>query len=252
MLLVVCICSVEAVCQATVLGANCDLAMIGGTDKSGFLQFDREFRYALSNRDAGVMAMLVSPSLRVNDKLGPYYLKDTGSLELRFEEVFPAKLRQLVLKERPEELACVSSGLMYGAGSVWVQFIGQRYAITSVNVPSPPDRTKSSSTVEFVCDADKHRVIVDTSGDAILRYRAWSKPRSLLDKPDLQILGGKRGSEGSGSCRYTTWTFTRDGVNYSLDGPGGCFEQGHEPPSDSNGSLTVMIPGKADTSWWCR
>src|SRR5579872_1764666 len=94
MLLLVSTCSGEAVCQATDLGANCDLAMLGANDKSAFLQFDREFRFALSNRDAGVMAMLVSSSLRVNDDRGPYYLKDAGSLELRFEEVFPAKLRE--------------------------------------------------------------------------------------------------------------------------------------------------------------
>jgi len=251
-LLLVSTCCGKAVCQATVLGANCDLAMIGANEKSAFLQFDREFLYALSNLDAGMMAVLVNPSLRVNDNRGTFYVKDARSLQLRFEEVFPTKLRETVLKERPEELECVSSGLMYGAGNVWVEFTGQRYAITSVNVPGPPYRTDSSSKVEFVCNADKHRVIVDASGDDVLRYRAWSKPRSLLDKPDLEILGGKRGSEGSGSCRYSTWGFTRGGVTYSLEGPGGCFEQGHEPPSDSNGSLTVTIPGKPGSNWWCR
>lgn len=250
-LLLVCIGSSAAVCQATVLGKNCDLVTIGVTDKSGFLQFDREFRYALSNGDAEVMAVLVNPSLRVNDNRGTYYLKDARSLQLRFEDVFPIKLREVVLKERPEELECLPNGLMYGDGNVWVEFTGQRFAVASVNIPASFNRTESSSKVEFVCNADKHRVIVDASGD-VLRYRAWSKPHSLLDKPDLEILGGRRGSEGSGSCRYSTWSFARAGVTYSLEGPGGCFEQGHEPPSDSSGSLTVSIADKPDTSWWCR
>ena len=247
------ICTGVALGQATIIGKNCDLAMVGATDKNSFLEFDRELRYALANHNAGIMAVLVKTPLQVNDDRGSYFLQDPKSLQLRFDEIFPSNLRETVLKGRPEELTCLADGVMYGAGNVWIELTGQRYAVASVNVPNAGNRKGSPSiNIEFACNADKRRVIVDTVGNNAPRYRAWTKPHSVLDKPDLEILDGRWESQGSGSCRYSMWTFRSNGVSYSLEGPGGCFEQGHEPPSNANGSLTVSVAGKPDVSWWCR
>ena len=242
----------SAMSQTATLGKNCDLAMLGAKESKSFLQFDHEFRNALSNQDAGMMALLVKPSLRVSDDRGSYSIEDARSLQQRFQDIFGSKIREIVSRERPQDLTCLSDGVMYGAGAVWVTFTGERYAISAVNIPSEGHAPKSQQKiVEFVCNADKHRVIVDAVGEGAPRYRAWTKPHSLDDKPDLEIPDGKREFDGSGPCAYTSWTFSKAGATYSLHGPGGCYENSHQPPTDSNGSLDVSVSGK-EVSWWCR
>ncbi len=241
----------SAISQTTALGQNCDLAILGARENKSFLQFDREFRNALSNQDAGMMALLVKPSLRVSNDRGSYHVEDAGSLQSRFQDIFSSKVREIVEKERPQDLTCLSGGVMYGDGAVWVEFTGQRYAISAVNIPGSGPAKPAQKTVEFVCNADKHRVIVDAVGDSAPRYRAWTKPHPLTEKPDIEIPDGKREFGGSGPCSYTSWTFTKAGATYSLHGPGGCYEDSHQPPADSNGSLDVSVSGK-EISWWCR
>ena len=239
--------------QAANLGENCDLSVFGAKETKSFLEFDREFRYALSSQNAAVMALLVKPSLRIGDNRGNFFLEDPRSLQLRFQEIFTPAVRDAVLQQRPEKLWCNDSGVMYGDGVVWANYTGQRYVIGSVNVPASPHPTESPErTVEFVCDADKHRVIVDAVGDGAPRYRAWTKPHSLTEKPDLEIAGGKREFQGSGVCAYTIWRFTSRGTEFEVDEREVCYEEGKQPPADSNGTLEVSMPGKPAVSWWCR
>ncbi len=239
--------------QAAKLGENCDLSILGATEAKSFLEFDREFRYALSNQNAGVMALLVRPSLRITDERGKFYVQDAQSLQLRFQEIFTPAVRETVLKQAPEKLWCNYSGVSYGNGVVWVSYASQHYAVETVNVPAsshspkPPERM-----VEFACNADKHRVIVDALGHGAPRYRAWTKPHSLTEKPDLEIAGGKRDIEGSGVCAYVIWKFTSDGTEFDVDQPQTCYEESHPPPADSTGMLEVSVPGKPTVSWWCR
>lgn len=238
--------------QASLLGKNCDLAILGATEKKGFLAFDQEFRYALSNHDAGAMALLVKPSLRVNDDRGSYYIEDARSLQLRLEEIFTLGVKEAVFKERTETLSCAPTGVRYGDGIVWVEFTGNHYAIEAVNVPEKSRVSKTQErTIEFACNADKHRVIVDTVGEGAPRYRAWTKPHSLAEKPDLEIAAGKREFQGSGVCAYTSWTFNSGGATFQVDGPGGCYEASKQPPASSRGSLEVSVPGKQEVNWWC-
>ena len=239
--------------QAAALGENCDLALLGAKETKSFLEFDREFRYALSSQNAGVIALLVKPSLRVNDDRGQFYIQDARSLQLRFQEIFTTAVRDEVLKQRPETLTCLGSGVMYGDGVVWVNYTGQRYVIETVNVPASTHSPKSAErTVEFACNAEKHRVIVDAVGDGIPRYRAWTKPHSLTEKPDLEIASGKRERQGSGVCAYTIWRFTSGGTEFDVDEPQACYEESHPPPADSAGMLEVSVSGKPTMSWWCR
>jgi hypothetical protein len=239
--------------QAADLGENCDLSVLGATDNKSFLEFDREVRYALSNQNAGVMALLVKPSLRVSDDRGTFYIEDARSLQSRFQEIFTPAVRDKVLKQRPETLTCFYNGVMYGDGVVWVNYTSQRYAIGAVNVPASSHPPKSPErTVEFACNADKHRVIVDAVGDGAPRYRAWTKPHSLTEKPDLELAGGKREFEGSGVCAYTIWKFSSGGTEFDVDEPQACYEESSPPPADSTGMLEVSVPGKPAVSWWCR
>jgi hypothetical protein len=245
--------TVPALPQATELGGTCDLSVLGAKETRSFLEFDRELRYALSSQDAGVMALLVKPSLRVDDDRGSFYIDDPRSLQLRFDEIFPPTVRDAVLKSRPEKLWCNYGGVSYSDGLVWVNYSGEHYAIQTVNIPASAHPPKApGNTAEFVCDADKHRVIVDAVGDGPPRYRAWTKPHSITEKPDLEIAAGKRGVEGSGPCSYTIWKFTNNGTEFDLSGPGGCYEESKQPPADSKGTLEVSVPGKPIVSWWCR
>jgi len=151
--------------QVAVLGENCDLAVLGGTETKSFVAFDRELRSSLSRQDAGVMALLVKYPLRVNDDRGSYYLDDAESLQSRFQEIFPRAVRDAVVKQGPETVSCTSSGTMYGDGVVWVNPKGDRYAVATVNLPegTRSSKTQIAGRVEFACDANKHRVIVDLS-----------------------------------------------------------------------------------------
>lgn len=151
--------------QVAVLGENCDLAVLGGTETKSFVAFDRELRSSLSRQDAAVMALLVKYLLRINDDRGSYYLDDAESLQLRFQEIFPRAVRDAVVKQGPETVSCTSSGTMYGDGVVWVNPKGDRYAVATVNLPegTRSSKTQIAGRVEFACDANKHRVIVDLS-----------------------------------------------------------------------------------------
>jgi hypothetical protein len=232
--------------QAATLGANCDLSVIGATETKSFLTFDRELREALTNQDAGMTALLVKYPLRVNDDRGTYYLHEAASLGFRFQEVFPSAVRDVVLKQSTETLWCNSEGVMYGGdGTVWVSYSGKRYAIQTVNLPT---RSKlPASPVRFVCDADKHRVVVDTDG-GLPRYRAWTKPHPLTEKPDLEITKGEESYEGSGACVHARWSFA-EGKTEFIVSELGC---GGEQPEDATGMLEVDFPGKPSVTWWCH
>jgi hypothetical protein len=240
--------------QVAVLGENCDLAVLGGTETRSFVAFDRELRSSFSRQDAAVMALLVKYPLRINDDRGSYYLEDAESLQSRFQEIFPRAVREAVVKQGPETVSCTSSGIMYGDGVVWVNPKGDRYAVATVSLPegTHSSKTQIAHRVEFVCDADKHRVIVDTEASGAPHYRAWNKPRSLTEKPDLEISKGKKDYEGSGRCAQIIWTFTSGVTKFVVEGPGGCCEDSHQPPADTRGRLEVSTAGKPAVSWWCR
>jgi hypothetical protein len=246
------ICVSTGFAQVTVLGENCDLSVIGAKETKTFLAFDREFRSALSNQDAGMMALLVKYPFRINDDRGSYYLQDARSLQSRFKEIFSPAVRDVVLKQRPGAVWCSYSGIMYGDGGVWVGFTNE-YKVETINLPEDHHSLQTlADKVKFACDPDDRRVIVDVVGTGKPRYRVWNKPRSLTEKPDMQILEGKEDSEGSGPCRYTSWTFTSATTNLVIRELGECYEDSHQPPSDAKGALDVSAAGQPDASSWCH
>jgi hypothetical protein len=239
--------------QSAELGENCDLSVLGASETKTFLGFDRELRYALSKQDAGIMALLVKYPFRINDDHGSYYLEDAGSLQARFSEIFTPAVRDTILKQRPETVSCVATGIMYGDGVIWVNSTGQRYAIETVNLPSESRPQKSATgELKFVCNADKHRVIVDLGANGVPRYRAWNKPHPLTDEPDIEIPKGKWKSEGSGLCSHSLWTFASGAATFTVGELEACYEDSHQPPADAKGTLDVSIPGKPIVTWWCR
>ncbi len=99
----------------------------------------------------------------------------------------------------------------------------------------------------FTCNADKHRIIVDSqAGD--IRYRSWNKPRSITETPDMVVAAGKSAVEGTSPCTHSIWTFKRGATTFVL-GEIGCTEK--QPPEGAVGNLEVLVDGKRRTESWC-
>ena len=249
--------------QSAALNDQCDLGLLGATETKSFLAFDREFRTALSRQDAAMMTLLVSYPLRVNVAGGSWYLNDPGSLQSRFQEIFPPAVRAAVLKERPETIGCTSEGIMYGTGTVWVNphadeshakanTKDERYLVETINLPSPANSAKpASGRVEFVCETGQHRIIVDLGAAGAPRYREWDKPRSLTEKPSVEIPGGSMEWEGTGPCSHSRWAFTSATTQYAIEELGRCYSDSDPPPKGAKGSLDVTANGKPHANWRC-
>ena len=235
--------------QAAQLGKSCDLGSQGAGETKTFLAFDQELRGALSKQDAGMMALLVKFPLRINDEGGRYYLDDPASLQARFQEVFPSAIRRVVLDQRPETVFCNYAGIMYGNGALWVTRVDDRYAIETVNLAETGHIGKGPGyRVEFACQTDKLRVIVDKV-KGMLRYRSWNKPRSLLEKPDTEITNGKGEIQGTGPCAYGIWTFTGTGMKIIVAGIGGCGDD--QQPKNAVGTVEVSTKEQPEGTSWC-
>src|SRR5512141_1446495 len=79
------------------LGASCNLAVLGVTDKRDFLHFDRELRAALAAQDVAALSLLVNFPLRVNYAEGSTIALDNpAALQQRFAEIFSPRLRKIV------------------------------------------------------------------------------------------------------------------------------------------------------------
>ena len=232
------------------LSENCDLRVLGGSDTKHFLTFDKELKESLSSGDRGKLALLLKFLFRVNDDRGAYYLHDPASFSARAEQIFTPSVRDAILKQRVEAIWCNYTGITYGNGVVWVNPRAENFAVEAVNLPVQSERTVSTShTTEFVCNAEKHRVIVDHGLNGRLRYRSWNKSRSLVEKPDLEISDGKQKIEGSGPCVYAMWEFSSGSATFTVSQTGAC-----DPgtAADAIGSLEVLTSGTEPIHWWCH
>ena len=246
--------------QDTTIGEGCDLRAVGATEKQSFFAFDRELRDALTRQDAGAMALLIEHPLRVNSARGKYLLEDPRSLQLRFQEVFPPAVRNAVLKYGLDNIFCSYNGIMYGNGELWVDVLSDRrfhaknsshYAIKSVNLhDSSPDEIPNQPKLEFVCETEKHRIIVDTLDRLSFHYRAWNKPRAIAEKPDLELTKGTFEFQGTGVCSYGLMTFTNANTNYILQKGLGCLG-GNDVPAEAIGQLEVTSRDKTLSTAWC-
>ncbi len=108
------------------------------------------------------------------------------------------------------EVICNSDGIGYGRGDLWVEVRIQggveRYAITTINLRTQSPRSETG--VRFVCRANDQRIVIDTSANGALRYRSWKRPRSVIERPDLELRTGGETIDGTGSCAHRAWSFT--------------------------------------------
>lgn len=214
-------------------------------------EFAAELRAAIASADPVALAPLVSFPLRINYPDGSATsLVNPRALQVHFDLVFSPEVRKAIVEPDPEGFIHRSSGIGIGNGVVWAELVGsgegERYRIFAVNLPGSRPRSREPELV-FVCDAAAHRVVVDTVADA-LRYRSWNRPKSLTEKPDLEIVGGIATMSGTTPCTASTWTFARGETQYAIEEVG-CGEGG-----DDGSAIAELIVTSSDrqiASWWC-
>jgi hypothetical protein len=102
---------------------------------------------------------------------------------------------------------------------------------------------------QFVCKTSKHTVTVNLLPSGKYQYKAWNKPKSITEEPDMVVDGGERITEGTGVCRYTRWEFNNGRVQYIVSTPVTCTET--TPPPNATGTLSVFINNDHKKFWWC-
>lgn len=223
------------------------LAQQVGSEKTcAFASFNREFKAAMEQSDAGKAALMVRYPLRVNDARGTYYIKDAASLQGRFADIFTPALREAIAVEQIDASDCNAARFMYGRGDVWVTVTDQGYAIEAINVPGGSTDSTAVGRVEFTCKADANRIIVDLGTDGSPRFREWKAGHPLTQKPDTELLHGTTGIEGTGSCSYRFWRFKAGNETLSLEGLG-CSSDSNPPPAAATGQFVAS----AGTTSWC-
>jgi len=71
-----------AAAQSSVLGQNCDLAVVRATETKSFLAFDQELRSAFRTQDAEKMALLVKYPLVIHSNGGTDYLENATAVSM--------------------------------------------------------------------------------------------------------------------------------------------------------------------------
>ena len=240
-----------AICQETKLSDSCDLSIFTDRDTKSFLAFDKELRAAIRKQDPVAMAFLVKFPLRVNSNTGKYSLDDPAALESHFQEVFPQAVRNAVLNQDPAQFMCRDQGVMYGNGEVWVNIAKFGFAIEVVNLETSASGKVPKRGIEFTCQTDRYRIVIDLDASRVSRYREWNRPHPLTDNPDLEFAKGKSSFEGAGLCSYPVWTFTNHQAAYRVEGLG-CFGDAEPgPPKDAKGRLVIFLAGQEKSSEWC-
>jgi hypothetical protein len=181
-------------------------------------------------------------------------LNDAFTLQKRFEEVFPKKLSAAILAEKPEEASCMHDGIMYVNGNLWVGQVGEgkglRFRVTTISLPplNAANAHPTTPKIEFICDAEKHRVVIDSNASNRSRYRAWNKPHSTTEAPDIEIAGPGANVEGTSPCTHSIWTFKKGRAEFEVSDMG-CTES--TPPKGAVGQLSVSVGGTVKQKWWC-
>ena len=210
--------------------------------------FDAELRSAMRSGDAERTALLVNYPLRVNDGRGTYYVKDAASLQGRFKDIFTPAVKTAVTSQQLGPMECNIDRFMYGNGEVWVSSSPHGYAVSSVNVTDSAELEKRGR-MEFSCRSDEYRAIVDNDSTGKLRLRLWGKGRLLFEKPDSELLNGKKNIEGTGACSHQVWTFNSAANDFVVEELG-CYPDSNQPPPAAIGQLSKQAASKHDW-WWC-
>lgn len=239
--------------EADDLLAGCARAVTGADDAAAFVHFDHDFRGALARHDVAAIALLAQFPLRVNFPDGSVVmLANPGTLQNQFDRVFTPALRDAISKQAADDLVCkYSDGMGYANGGVWVHPAGagdKQLRIVTVNVPGSSLHPPKAGVIDLACSTKQFRIVIDAAAKPeTWRYRVWNLPRSLNEKPDLELTG-IRDFEGTSPCTHRIWRFKNGKAEYELSEPG-CGQD--EPPKNAAASLSVSIDHKEQLNDWC-
>lgn len=234
--------------------SGCNLAVFGGTDRHAFDLFDARLRSAAKGDDPSAFANLVMYPLRVNRDNRTVMIRSPEELANDVEHIFTASVRRDIASQ--QGFFCRDSGLVYGAGTVWVGVVPaarqpERYAVSTVNVPEIDATRKPSRTspeLKLKCVAPANTVLVEDLGDT-LRYRSWRTGQPPTVTPDVVLEHGTVTFEGTGVCRQAIYTFKNGDTTYEVRELG-CTD-GSEP-ADATGRLMVSLDGRPVAESLCR
>ena len=105
------------------------------------------------------------------------------------------------------------------------------------------------SNLVINCRTDKHTIQIDKFQESY-RYKSWNLPKSLLEKPDMEVSNGTLEVEGTGACSSQIWTFTKGAVKFVMDNGIACLEKA--PPVGTVANLVVLIKGEEKTRLFCK
>lgn len=219
-----------------------------------FDEFNKELREAITRQDAVELAFLVTFPLRVNEAGGTILLNDVGALKTHFQDVFTPAMRKEILSSDSGESDCGAEGIGYGRGVIWVHGTDRGYSIWSVNRDATgpyKEMYRRLPRIEFVCQTQTHRIVVDMMAGEVLRYRSWDKPRPVSGTPNIELLKGKDTFEGTNVCAVPIYTFQKGETTYSVEGGLGCFAESDNVPKDATGHLAVTVGERTLTEQWC-
>lgn len=238
-------------------GAGAGAPPTGSTDPepADLATFAAEVRAAVAKCDPVALAPLVQFPLRVNRPDGAVMsLVNARALQVEFDAVFPPAVRRAIVEPEPDGFIHRSSGIGIAGGTLWADRFGTgegtRYRLFAVNLPPPgagAGNAGNSPRLLFVCDARRHRVVIDAAGER-LRYRAWNRPRPLTEVPDLELVDGVASSAGTTPCTATDWTFRNGETTYRV-AELACTDAGDGDAA--TGELMVETDGQPPVRWWC-
>lgn len=227
-------------------GPTCAGNEYGAEDRGALAQFDRELRIALKEGDAELAGLLASYPLTVNESGGSTIrIANPQALKQHYDAIFPQAITDAVLNTSPGKVSCMSAGVMYANGALWARPTVSNghlsFRIDTMNNMGTETAERSTSTeprLVFVCETEHVRSAVFRSAERGYRLKVWTRPRSIVDAPDVAIPAGDDAEqvEGSGVCAHRIWSFERESVRYSL-AELGCG--GDSEPARSTGNMTL-------------
>lgn len=103
----------------------------------------------------------------------------------------------------------------------------------------------------FKCLTEKHTIIISEDTKGTYHYRSWNKPKTVSDKPDMDLKS--MALETSGNCqRY--YKFKTGKVEFEVTNQWSCLSKGESPPAGADGAtgdLYVRIGGELKSHYYC-
>jgi hypothetical protein len=158
-------------------------------------------------------------------------IKNKQEFIKRYDEVFDAKLKSLIIKSKPsKDWSEVGwRGIMLYNGDLWMDTDGR---LITINYQSKAESNMRNKIMEsekktlhpsianyknpnYILETDKFKIRIDEISPNNYRYASWNIKQGMSEKPDLIINNGTWTPDGSGGNSY--FTFKNGEYTYECD-----------------------------------